>query len=152
MYTSMFNGVREKGEKEEEKERGREREREGPVVKKDFPTIYLHLRAINNSRVRACPRRTLEKKLCQRVGLLFRRPFKEDRMMRGKWRSFFTSSFLTFPSSIRVPEEFRFRVSGTREFATLDYGERKESYLNSKRKEKCLYIFIYVSIECKISC
>lgn len=57
-------------------------ERERPVVKKDFPTIYLHLRAVNNSRVRAC-RAALSKKLCQHdVGLLFRRFLVSSNVLR----------------------------------------------------------------------
>lgn len=53
----IFSGfqARRQPERMREKETGigvGRKSEEGPVVKKDFPTIYLHLRAINNSRVR----------------------------------------------------------------------------------------------------
>lgn len=129
----MFNCFRareKEGEKgEERREEGKERERESerrrerPVVKKDFPTIYLHLRAINNSRVRACPRRTLEKKIVstRRSAYFFAVPSKRTRdgMMRGKWSSFFTSSFLTFP--IR-----RISISSLQHPGIRNCGGRKE--------------------------
>lgn len=75
---TAFGRERRQGRKERNIGKKVRSKRERPVVKKDFPTIYLHLRAINNSRVRACPRRTLEKNCVNAsVGLLFRRPFKE---------------------------------------------------------------------------
>lgn len=105
MYTLMFNGFQANWRRrEEEKHRGKKRksERERSVVKKDFPTIYLHLRAINNSRVRAC-RAALSKKLCQHDGRLtfspplgvVERPPKRtcDETMRGKWSLFFINFF-----------------------------------------------------------
>jgi len=55
---------------------GRKGDKGGAVVKKDFPAIYLHLRAINNSRAsaRECALKKIVSARRAQLGSLFRRP------------------------------------------------------------------------------
>lgn len=85
------------------KKRGERATKKGrSVVKKDFPAIYLHLRAVNNSRVsaRECvSRHTLSKKLCHcdvRLGLLFHRPLvsSTSNISRVRWTRAFVERHL----------------------------------------------------------
>lgn len=111
MYTLMFSGFQASWRRDRKREKsGRgnvgkkgKSERGRSIVKKDFPTIYLHLRAVNNSRVHAC-RAAHSRKNCVNatVGLLFRRPSEEDLQRKDARKmqllSFISSShFLTFP-------------------------------------------------------